>query len=126
MSINVLTIEGRLGTEPEVKVFGENRLTTCRFAVRRYNPKNKDEPFTDWYTLNAWGFAGDQLERLSKGEMAVVSGQLELKEYTTKTGDERIDTSIYVREVFGPKKWVEKGEAKEKDSPAPKKDDLPF
>jgi single-stranded DNA-binding protein len=122
-------LEGRIGTEPEVKTFGENRLVTCRFAVRRYNPKDKDAPFTDWYTLNAWQHQSEQLERMTKGDMVVVRGRLELKEYTNKTGDLKIDASVYVLGVFGPKKWVEAGEGASSggESAAPKKeDDLPF
>jgi single-stranded DNA-binding protein len=127
---NQVTLEGRLGTEPEVKTFGESRLVTCRFAVRRYNPKDKDEPFTDWYTLNAWSYQSDQLERMTKGDMIIVRGKLELKEYTAKSGETKLDVSVFVQGVFGPKKWIE-----DKPSESPKtggssgpakEDDLPF
>lgn len=129
--MNEIFISGRIGTEPEVKTFGESRLVTCRFAVRRHNPKDKENPFTDWFTLNAWQQQSEQLERMAKGEMVLVRGKLEIKSYTSKkTGEEKFDPSIYVQEVFGPKKWVDaKGDEAPKSGGhrgPPKEDDLPF
>jgi single-stranded DNA-binding protein len=99
--------------------------------VRRRNPKDEENPFTDWFTLNAWQHASRQLERIQKGEMITVRGQIELKEYEDREGNARIDCSIYTQEVFGPKKWVEdKGESPaertSKGGSSGKKDDLPF
>lgn len=127
--MNHILLDGRLGTEPEVKTFGENRLCTARFAHRRKDPKNKGEWLTDWYTLNAWNFSASALERMSKGDSLVIEGQIELKDYEAKDGTKRVDVSIRVNQSFGPKKWVEDevGTAPKRGGSGGKsEDDLPF
>ena len=53
MSLNVVTLVGRVGTVPDVKYF-ESGSVKCRLtlAVKRQS-RNSDEP--DWFTLEIWG-----------------------------------------------------------------------
>lgn len=127
--MNYIMVEGRLGSDPETKSVGDNTLVTGRLAVRRYDPKAEGKFATDWYSLACWGTKGAAgvLPKMGKGESVVIFGRIELKEWVTREGDEKIDPSIFVMDAI-PKKWLGEDERSEpRSSAAPKKsDDLPF
>ena len=52
MSINIVTLVGRVGGDPDIKYF-ESGTVKCRLtlAVNRRS-RNSDEP--DWFTLELW------------------------------------------------------------------------
>lgn len=129
--MNYVMLEGRLGNDPEAKPVGDNQVVSARVAVRRYDPKADGKFATDWYSLNAWGEKGAAavLVKMSKGESLVVFGRLEMKEYTDREGNPKLDPSVYVMNVV-PKRWIgdddvappKRGGSK----PSKKEDDLPF
>src|SRR5688572_13658217 len=56
------------------------------------NPGRKsDRTPARFFNVEAWGALGIQLERLSKGDIISVGGELKLDKYTTKDGTERQD-----------------------------------
>ncbi|OCQ94628.1 single-stranded DNA-binding protein [Oscillatoriales cyanobacterium USR001] len=75
MSLNVVTLVGRVGGDPEVKYF-ESGSVKCKLtlAVKRRS-RNTDEP--DWFSLELWGktaeIAGTYVK---KGTQIGVTGSL--------------------------------------------------
>lgn len=53
MSLNVVTLVGRVGGDPEVKYFESGSvLCSTTLAVKRQS-RNNDQP--DWFNLELWG-----------------------------------------------------------------------
>lgn len=83
MSLNVVTLVGRVGGEPDVKYF-ESGSVKCRLtlAVNRQT-KNSDQP--DWFNLELWGKQADVAANyVRKGSLIGVKGSLKLDTWTDK------------------------------------------
>lgn len=77
MSINVVTLVGRVGADPDVKYF-ESGSVKCRLSLAVNRPTRKtDQP--DWFNLELWGkdaeFAANYVR---KGRLVGVKGSLKL------------------------------------------------
>ncbi|MBW4523662.1 MAG: single-stranded DNA-binding protein [Phormidium tanganyikae FI6-MK23] len=83
MSLNVVTLVGRVGGEPDVKYF-ESGSVKCRLtlAVNRQT-KNSDQP--DWFNLELWGKQADVAANyVRKGSLIGVKGSLKFDSWTDK------------------------------------------
>ncbi|MUL36546.1 single-stranded DNA-binding protein [Gloeocapsopsis dulcis] len=96
MSLNAVTLVGRVGGEPDIKYF-ESGSVKCRLtlAVRRQS-RNSDEP--DWFTLELWGktaeIAGNYVH---KGSLIGVKGSLKFDTWSDRnTGATRTSPIILV------------------------------
>jgi single-strand DNA-binding protein len=88
MSYAQITIVGRLGRDPEVKIVGNGKeLVTASVAV------GKDDK-TIWYRVACWEKTGMWLKDAAKGDMVFVQGSLEIKTYEKKTGGTAIDAQV--------------------------------
>lgn len=88
MSYSQITIVGRLGRNPEVKMTQTGKeLVTASVAV------GKDDK-TIWYKITAWEKTGIWLKDGQKGDMVFVQGNLELRTYEKKTGGAAIEASV--------------------------------
>jgi single-strand DNA-binding protein len=75
MSLNIVTLVGRAGRDPEVKYF-ESGSVVCNFtlAVNRLT-RNSDEP--DWFNLEIWGKTAEVAGNyVRKGSLIGVQGSL--------------------------------------------------
>ncbi len=75
MSLNVVTLVGRVGGDPDVKYF-ESGAVKCRLtlAVNRMT-KNNDQP--DWFTLELWDKQAEVAANyVRKGSLIGVKGAL--------------------------------------------------
>jgi single-strand DNA-binding protein len=99
MSINVVTLVGRVGGDPDMKYF-ESGKVKCRLtlAVRRRTSKT-DEP--DWFELEIWGktaeIAGNYVKR---GSLIGVKGALKFDSWSDRnTGTNRTKPIINVDQL---------------------------
>ncbi|MFZ4674297.1 MAG: single-stranded DNA-binding protein [Nodosilinea sp.] len=77
MTINVVTLVGRVGTDPEVKYF-ESGTVVCNLtlAVKRRSSRD-DKP--DWFNLELWGKTAEiAANYVRKGSLIGVSGAIKL------------------------------------------------
>lgn len=84
MTINVVTLVGRVGTDPEVKYF-ESGTVVCNLtlAVRRRSSRD-DKP--DWFNLELWGKTAEiAANYVRKGSLIGVSGALKLDHWQDKS-----------------------------------------
>lgn len=75
MSLNSVTLVGRVGGDPDVKYF-ESGAVKCSLtlAVKRLS-RNSDEP--DWFSLELWGKPAETASNyVRKGSLIGVSGAL--------------------------------------------------
>ncbi|MEM7726533.1 MAG: single-stranded DNA-binding protein [Cyanobacteria bacterium P01_A01_bin.45] len=96
MSINVVTLVGRVGGDPDMKYF-ESGKVKCRLtlAVRRRS-RNSDQP--DWFTLEIWGKTAEVAgQYVRKGTLIGVKGSLKMD--TWKDRNTGVDRSAPVINV---------------------------
>ena len=98
MSINVVTLIGRVGSDPDMKYF-ESGKVKCRLTLAVNRRRNSDEP--DWFTLELWGktaeIAGTYVR---KGKQIGVKGSLKFDSWSDRnTGTPRSSPVIQVDQL---------------------------
>lgn len=89
--LNHITIMGRLTRDPELRRTGSGvAVTSFTVAVDRdIAPKGQDKE-TDFIDCVAWRNTGEFVNSyFTKGRMIVVSGRLQIREFTDKNGNNR-------------------------------------
>jgi single-strand DNA-binding protein len=83
-NLNVINLVGRLGRNPEVKIFDSGAsLAKCTLAVNR-NRRNDSDP--DWFDLTFWGKLAEIVTNYtSKGSLIAVTGEFKLEEWVDQT-----------------------------------------
>jgi single-strand DNA-binding protein len=72
--MNIVTLVGRVGKDPELKQFGDNQIAKFSLATRRLS---KDAP-TDWHNIDAWNKTAEIVGKyVKKGDMLAVTGRIE-------------------------------------------------
>ena len=112
MSLNLVTLVGRVGGDPEVKYFESGSvLCTLTLAVRRRS-RNSDQP--DWFSLKMWGQTAEVAANyVRKGSLIGITGSLEIESWKDRsTGATRTKPVIRVDQLnlLGGKRDSEGGE----------------
>lgn len=101
--INRVTIIGRLGRDPEVRVGAKSgrKVVTLSLATNRAFKKNDEwMEETDWHRVKCFGRLADQvMERLHKGDVAGVIGTLTYDRWTDASGNSRIAAVVRADQV---------------------------
>lgn len=106
MSLNAVTLVGRVGGDPDVKYF-ESGSVVCNLtlAVNRLS-RNNDQP--DWFNLEIWGKTAEVAANyVRKGSLIGVSGSLKFEYWKDRsTGADRSKPVIRVErlELLGSKR----------------------
>lgn len=96
MSLNVVTLVGRVGGEPEVKYFDSGSVKcNLTLAVNRMS-RNKEQP--DWFNLEIWGKTAEiAANYVHKGSLIGIKGSLKLDTWSDRnTGVQRSKPIIRV------------------------------
>ena len=113
--LNHITIMGRLTRDPELRRTGAGVAVTsfCLAVDRDYNPKDGGEKEVDFIDCNAWRGTGEFVAKyFAKGSMAVVSGRLQIRNWTDKEGNKRRNAEVVADSVyFGDSKKSSDGNA---------------
>ena len=111
--LNHITVMGRLTRDPELRRTGSGvAVTSFTIAVDRdYNPKDGAEKETDFIDCNAWRNTAEFIAKyFTKGSMAIVSGRLQIRNWTDKEGNKRRNAEVLADSVyFGDSKKSEQG-----------------
>ena len=102
--INVVTISGNLGRDPELRsTQGGTQVLTFSLAVsdRKRNPQSGEwEEVTNWVPCVVFGKRAESLSRLlSKGMKCAVEGKLRQSSYKDKSGQNRSKIEVVVDEI---------------------------
>ena len=113
--LNHITIMGRLTRDPELRRTG-NGVAVASFTVavdRDFNPKDGEKE-TDFIDCVAWRHTGEFVSKyFTKGRMIVVSGRLQIRNWTDKEGNKRRSAEVVADNCyFGDSK---KGDGSEPD-----------
>ena len=99
---NNVHLIGRLGKDPEVKVFGENKKASFSIATTDSYKNQKGEKVEDtqWHNLVVWGkLAGIVEKYLKKGQEVAIEGKLVHRVYES-AGEKRYITEINVNDML--------------------------
>lgn len=101
--LNHIVIMGRLTRDPELRRTGSG-LAVASFTVavdRDFSSKNGSEKETDFIDCVAWRQAGEFVAKyFTKGRMIVVSGRLQIRQWTDKEGNKRRSAEIVADNVY--------------------------
>lgn len=105
MSLNVVTLVGRVGGDPEVKYFESGSVLCSTTLVVKRQSRNNDQP--DWFNLELWGkIAQVAADYVRKGSLIGVSGSLKIEHWKDRNnGADRSKPVIRVErlELLGSK-----------------------
>ena len=92
MSINNITLMGRLTFDPELRVTPSGKsVISFSVAVGRQFDKEK----TDFIDCTAWNKTADFISKyFKKGDMIALTGRIETNQFTDKNGNNRKSFSI--------------------------------
>lgn len=101
--LNHITIMGRLTRDPELRRTGSGvAVASFTLAVDRdHNPKDGGEKEVDFIDCNAWRGTGEFVSKyFTKGSMAIVSGRLQIRNWTDKEGNKRRNAEVVADSVY--------------------------
>ena len=88
--LNHITVMGRLTRDPELRRT-QSGTPVASFSIacdRDYKDKATGERTTDFIDIVAWRATGEFVSKyFTKGRMAVVSGRLQMRDWTDKEGN---------------------------------------
>ena len=95
--LNHIVIMGRLVRDPELRRTGSG-IAVASFTVavdRDFSGKDSNEKETDFIDCVAWRNTGEFVSKyFTKGRMIVVSGRLQIRQWTDKDGNKRRTAEI--------------------------------
>ena len=112
--LNHIIIMGRLTRDPELRYTStQTPVTTFTLAVDRdYANRETNERQTDFIDCVAWRSAEFVSKYFQKGSLAVVSGRLQIRDWTDREGGKRRSAEIVADNVyFGESKRRDEGGA---------------
>ena len=101
--LNHIVIMGRLTRDPELRRTGTGvAVASFSLAVdRNFSPRDGGERETDFIDCVAWRQTGEFVSKyFTKGRMAVVSGRLQIRNWTDKDGNKRRSAEVIADNVY--------------------------
>ena len=114
MSLNQIVLQGRMARDPELRMT-QNQKSVANFtlAVDRDYAAAGERKETDWIDCVAFGNTADFVHKyFPKGNMALVKGRLQIREWTDRDGNKRRSAEVMTDGVYF-------GESKKKEEPKP-------
>lgn len=101
--LNCISVAGRLVRDPELRRTNSGKAVTSFILAcdRDFKNQQTGEKEVDFFDCVAWGAAGENAAMyFSKGQMAMVTGRLQIRQYTDKNGQNRKQTEILVSSLY--------------------------
>ena len=100
--LNHIVIMGRMVRDPELRRTGSGIAVTSFTLAVEDDFKDKDgNRKTNFIDCNAWRGLGEFVGKyFSKGSMAIVSGKLDIREWTDKDGNKRRNAEVVADSVY--------------------------
>ena len=120
--LNHITIMGRLTRDPELR-HTQAQMPVASFTLavdRDFGGRDGGEKQTDFIDCVAWRQTAEFVSKyFTKGSMAVVSGRLQIRDWTDRDGGKRRNAEVVVDNIyFGESKRREGGEMRSDSRPA--------
>lgn len=120
--LNHIVIMGRLTRDPELR-YTQSQTPVASFTVavdRDFGSRDGGERQTDFIDCVAWRQTAEFVSKyFTKGSMAVVSGRLQIRDWTDREGGKRRNAEVVVDNIyFGESKRREGGDVRSDSRPA--------
>ena len=110
--LNHITIMGRLTRDPELR-YTQSQTPVASFTLavdRDFGNRDGGEKQTDFIECVAWRSTAEFVNKyFQKGSMAVVSGRLQIRDWTDREGGKRRSAEVVVDNIYF-------GESRRRDS----------
>ena len=101
--LNHITIMGRLTRDPELR-YTQTQTPVASFTLavdRDYSNRDTNERQTDFIDCVAWRSTAEFVSKyFQKGSLSVVSGRLQLRDWTHKDGNKRRNAEVVVDNIY--------------------------
>ena len=101
--LNHITIMGRLTRDPELR-YTQSQTPVASFTLavdRDFGGRDGGEKQTDFIDCAAWRQTAEFVSKyFTKGRMAVVSGRLQIRDWTDREGGKRRSAEVVVDNVY--------------------------
>lgn len=101
--LNTITIAGRLVRDPELRRTASGKAVTSFTLAcdRDFKSQQTGEKEVDFLDCTAFGAAGENAAKyFHKGQMAMVTGRLQIQRYIDKSGQKRSRAEIVATSVY--------------------------
>ena len=103
MSLNIIVLQGRLVRDPEMRST-QSGVAVASFTLavdRDFGGRDGGEKQTDFIDCTAWRHTAEFVSKyFSKGRMAVVSGRLQIDNYTDNDGNKRKSAKVVADNIY--------------------------
>lgn len=102
MSLNRIILQGRLGSDPELRTTPTGtEVATVNIAVDRDRKDANGERQSDWVSIIAWkGTAKFLSQYFQKGRVMIVEGRLQMRNWTDKDGNKRTSAEVVADNIY--------------------------
>jgi len=101
--LNHITLMGRLTRDPELR-YTQSQTAVVSFTLavdRDFGGRDGAEKQTDFIDIVAWRQTAEFVSKyFTKGRMAVVSGRLQIREWTDREGNKRRSAEVVADNVY--------------------------
>ena len=101
--LNHITIMGRLARDPELR-YTQSQTPVASFTLavdRDFGSRDGGEKQTDFIDCVAWRQTAEFVSKyFTKGSMAVVSGRLQIRDWTDRDGGKRRSAEVVVDNMY--------------------------
>lgn len=101
--LNQISVQGRLARDPELRRTNSGKAVTSFTLAcdRDFKNQQTGEKEVDFIECVAWGGTAEMVEKyFHKGQMAVATGRLQLRDWTDKNGQKRRTAEILVNSIY--------------------------
>lgn len=100
--LNEIALQGRLTRDPEAKATASGiSCATFTLACEQDYKNQNGERDTDFFDVVVWRSTADFVQRyFSKGQMAIVKGRLQTRQWTAEDGSKRKTVQIVADSVY--------------------------
>ena len=101
--LNQISVQGRLARDPELRRTNSGKavISFTLACDRDFKNQQTGEKEVDFIECVAWGGTAEMVEKyFHKGQMAVATGRLQLRDWTDKNGQKRRTAEILVNSVY--------------------------
>lgn len=101
--LNCISVAGRLVRDPELRRTASGKAVTSFTLAcdRDFRNQQTGEKEVDFLECTAFGAAGENTAKyFHKGQMAMVTGRLQIQRYTDKSGQKRSRAEIVATSVY--------------------------
>lgn len=101
--LNQISVQGRIVRDPELRRTASGKAVTSFTLAcdRDFKNQQTGEKEVDFIECVAWGGTAEMVEKyFHKGQMAVATGRLQLRDWTDKNGQKRRTAEILVNSIY--------------------------